>query len=259
MPRGTRRRRLPKVLTEAEAEALVGKVGGGKSATGLRNRAMLYAMLRGGLRVSEVCYLRPADVDLAQGQIRVNDGKGSVDRVVPIDGETRAVLQAWATKREAEGHNGRRAFFCTVRKGSKGTSTITRPTEGRPHPQAPPAGALSPVQLERMVRLAAEAAGIQDVDPETGRHKVTCHTLRHTYATRQLRAGFNIREVQDLLGHSNVATTQVYTHVDPQALREKVQGQKAADPQVAKLAEALAAMPAEARAALLEALQVGGE
>jgi integrase len=110
-----------------------------------------------------------------------------------------------------------------------------------------------------MVRLAAEAAGIQDVDPETGRHKVTCHTLRHTYATRQLRAGFNIREVQDLLGHSNVATTQVYTHVDPQALREKVQGQKAADPQVAKLAEALAAMPAEARAALLEALQVGGE
>ena len=69
-----------------------------------------------------------------------------------------------------------------------------------------------------MVASAARRAGIEG-------KRVSPHVLRHTYATRLLREGFTIREVQELLGHASVATTQIYTHVDPQALKEKVQGQ----------------------------------
>jgi site-specific recombinase XerD len=116
---------------------------------------------------------------------------------------------------------------------------------------------VSPQQIERMVCAAAEKAGIQELDEGTGRHKITPHALRHTFATRHLRAGLNIREVQDLLGHANIATTEVYLHVDPTALRDKVQGRNG---QAEKIAEALLAkLPDDVRAALAEALQVGGE
>ena len=238
MPRASRPKRLPKVLTEAEVEALRGRFRG-KSVTGLRNRAIVEAMLGAGLRVAEACGLMASDVDLTEGSIRVNLGKGGRDRVVPIDGETCGWLRAWAEKRGRLGVNGRRPFFCAVRQGATGSALRTE-------------------QVERMVRNAAEEAGIQEQDPVTRRHKVTPHALRHTYATRMLRLGFDVSEVQALLGHANLGTTSVYLHADPVRLREKVQGQKPADPQVARLAEALAKLPAEARAALLEALQEGG-
>ena len=86
MPRASRGRRLPKVLTEAKVEALRGRLKG-KSATGLRNRAMVESMLGAGLRVGEVVALMPSAVDLTEGMVRVVRGKGGVDRVVPVDGE----------------------------------------------------------------------------------------------------------------------------------------------------------------------------
>ena len=95
-------KRLPVALTPAEVEALLATVRTG-STTGLRNRAMLAVMLGAGLRVSEVVNLRGVDVDLQRGEIRVNLGKGGKDRVVPVNGETVAWLQAWAEKRKALG------------------------------------------------------------------------------------------------------------------------------------------------------------
>jgi site-specific recombinase XerD len=131
--------------------------------------------------------------------------------------------------------DGHRAFFRGVRQGAKGASLGTE-------------------QVERIVRRAGEAAGIQERDPVTGRHKVTPHSLRHTYATRLLRDGFGLAEVQVLLGHARAPTTSVYMHADPVRLREKVQGKRQLE--AAKVAEALLAkLPEEVREALAETLR----
>jgi len=168
-----------------------------RSATGLRNRAMIEAMAGAGLRVSEVVALRPKDIDWTKGTVRVNQGKGNKDRVIPVTAETLAHLQAWAAKREALGYNGLRPFFLGLRTG--GDELTTR-------------------AVQDMVKNLAARAGIEHCTP---------HQLRHTYATGSLADGLTIREVQDLLGHASVATTQIYTHVDPEALRQKIQGGKA--------------------------------
>jgi len=163
-------------LTDEEVERLLAQVNP-KSATGLRNRAMLAAMLGAGLRVSELVALMPSDIDLQRGLIRVNRGKGQKDRVVPVDHETLAWLRAWAEKREKLGLNGRKPFFCGVRTGRTGKTAIRQRGE-----------ALKPRYVQRLVQRLAEAAGIEK--------RVTPHVLRHTYATRLLRRGFDLREVQ---------------------------------------------------------------
>jgi site-specific recombinase XerD len=213
---GRRRgRRLPVALTEDEVEALVATVNT-SCTTGLRNRAMLAAMLGAGLRVSEVCALRGADVDLQKGTVRVNLGKGRKDRVVPVDQQTRAWLQAWAEKRDALGLNGKNAFFAGIRTGPTGK---TRTRDGREVTAVRARGeAIKPRYVQGLVARLAQAAGIAK--------RVTPHVLRHTYATRMLeRPGMTIRDVQTLLGHANLATTQVYTHVNEDELRRKVQGE----------------------------------
>ena len=193
-------KRLPTTLTEAEVEALLAQVNP-RSTTGLRNRAMLAAMLGAGLRVSEIVALMPRNVDLKGGMIRVNNGKGGRDRVVPVDQETAGWLRAWAEKRVALGLDGRRRFFCAVRRTQFGSEP------GKP---------ITVRTVQALVTRLSRAAGIEK--------QVTPHVLRHTYATQLLDGGFTIREVQELLGHSSVSTTMVYIHVNPAALREKIQG-----------------------------------
>ena len=220
-----RPKRLPTVLSQSETEALRGAIRT-RSITGLRNRAMVESMLGAGLRVSEVVALRPTDVDLEEGTVRVNRGKGAKDRVVPIDDDTTAWLQAWAEKRAARGLNSRQRFFCGIRK--LGTPLAIRTVQGS-------------------IKRLANRAGIEK--------NVTPHTLRHTYATSMLRRGLSLRDVQTLLGHASVATTEIYLHVDPEDLREKVQGHRPeADPVVQELAKQLAELPEEARKALAELL-----
>lgn len=99
-----------------------------------------------------------------------------------------------------------------------------------------------------MVDRCAEKVGLD-------RNRASPHVLRHSYATEKLDEGFTLREVQELLGHANVSTTQVYTHVNPKQLREKVQGKPTAeDDEVQRLAQALASLSTEQRAALARAL-----
>lgn len=224
-------KRLPVILTPAEVEALLATVST-RSTTGLRNRAILQVMLGAGLRVSEVANLRGVDVDLVQGEVRVNLGKGGKDRVVPVNGETVGWLQAWAEKRKALGLNGKDPFFVGLREGVTGRGT-REAHEG-----------LTTRYLQLLVgRLAGGAEIAKRVSP---------HTLRHTYATRLLDQGLNIREVQALLGHANLQTTQVYTHVNPEELRRKVQAEDKpqADPQVLAAAQALAGLTPDQRQAL---------
>jgi integrase/recombinase XerD len=206
-------KRLPTTLTAAEADAMRNELPR-RSATGLRNRAMVEAMLGAGLRVSEVVALMPRDIDWQAGTIRINDGKGGRDRVVPVNADTLGWLQAWSSKRAELSFNGRHAFFCGIRTGGKRLTTRA---------------------VHAMISGLAERAGVEK--------NVSPHVLRHTFATQALDAGLTIREVQELLGHSDVSTTMIYTHVNPEALRRKIQGGR--QDQVADLQKQLEELQAQ--------------
>lgn len=218
-----RSKRLPDTLTKEETQALIAQVHT-SSATGLRNRAMLAAMLGAGLRVSEVVGLYPADIDFGEGTLRVNDGKGGRDRVIPVDAETLAHLRAWAEKRKTLGVNGRQPFFCRIRTNAG--AKVLAAGEG-----------ISTRTVQALVTGLGKKAGLEKA--------VHPHLLRHTYATGLLDHGFTIREVQELLGHSDVSTTMIYTHVNPAALKAKVQGQADLAAQIAALREQQAAVTAQ--------------
>ena len=229
----TSSRKLPVFLTQAEEAALLAQVST-KSTTGLRDRAMLQVMLGGGLRVGETVNLYPADIDFAEGTVRVNDGKGGVDRIVPVDGETLAHLRAWSEKRKGLGVNGRQPFFCRIRTNAGAT------------PLAAGEGITTRTVGALVHRLAREAGLEKNVHP---------HVLRHTYACRLLDRGLPITDVQQALGHTNLATTLIYLHANPVGLKQRVQGQPAApDPQVAAAITALAGLSADQRQALVAAL-----
>lgn len=243
--RGTKH--LPVTLTEKETQALLAQVNP-KSTTGLRNRAMLAAMLGAGLRVSEVVHLYPADVDFAEGTLRVNDGKGGKDRVVPVDAETLGWLRSWAERRKTLGVNGRQPFFCRV----KLTSIAYNPHTPEKAPAARKVSTGDPLNtrsVQALVSRLAREAGIEPRRLEGKERKPSPHWLRHTYASRLLARGFTIREVQELLGHSDVSTTQVYLHVTQEELKAKVQGQAAKQDlgaQIAELRKQLATLEAAA-------------
>jgi len=195
---GTMARRLPKVLTDEELAALYAQVNEATT-TGKRDRALLQVMADCGLRVSEALDLRIADLLRENGRIAalmVRHGKGEKQRKVYPNDQLRDKLGLWLDAREKLGvPKGKGFVFCTV-KGGAGSSLGARAVENL------------------VVRLAA-AAGVEDGDPADGKQwrRVTPHTLRHTAATRKLRATGNLRIVQEQLGHASIQTTQVYTHI----------------------------------------------
>lgn len=218
-------RREVKTITPEEAKQLLAQPNPA-CPTGLRNRAMLQLMYRGGLRVSEIENLRPGDIRWKAGKVEVRDGKGGVDRTVPLDPETMNWLRQW----EAERPKGS-TFFTTLKGGQ-----------------------VSQRYIRQMVDRSAEKAGLNPAD-------VSPHVLRHSYATELLDEGFTIREVQTLLGHSNVRTTETYTHVNANGIADKIakRGQQAEvdeeiDAETLRLAKALREVPESARAALIAAL-----
>jgi len=204
-----RPRKLPEVLTEDELTALV-KQANRRSPTGTRNLAMLLCMGRCGLRVGEVVALQTKDV--SDHTLRVWRGKGAKDRTVPLDPQTAQAIDAWLAVRRKRGIR-TRTLFTTITDRAEGEARIgdrqvsATTQAGRP---------VSPVYVRQMVKRYGERAGLEkDVHP---------HTLRHTAATTWLRQGFNLREVQKLLGHSSPATTEVYTHVFDEDLVRKQDG-----------------------------------
>ncbi len=170
------RRRLPTFFRANESDALVA------AAKTERDRLIVQVGLYLGLRCSEITDLRIERIDLAKSQVFVAHGKGDKDRYVPIPERLRPLLQAWIGDR-------REGLLFTSR--SRG-------------------GRLSNRAVQRLFKGIARKAGIAGVEQA---RKVTPHKLRHTYATTLLEKGANIRELQELLGHSSVATTEIYTHV----------------------------------------------
>ena len=174
-------RKIPKVLTATEQEAIVAQPNP-RYLTGHRNRVMLRLMLDTGLRLSEAIHLRWKDIDLNSGKVMVRQGKGAKDRTLWTGEANLAALVEWRDRQAKE---------CT---GSPQNVFATK--EG---------GKLDPRYIQRMVKRYAVKAGIEkDISP---------HTLRHTFATDLYRETTSIRLTQKALGHSNLATTQIYTHI----------------------------------------------
>jgi integrase/recombinase XerD len=178
--------RVPKTLTEAQVEALLAAPDTSE-ALGVRDRTMLELMYASGLRVSELVELRVLNVGLNEGVLRVM-GKGSKERLVPFGEVAREWLQRYLGQCRAEllGPKQTQDLFVTVR-GSKAGSAMTR------------------LMFWTLVKRYALQAGI--------RVPISPHTLRHAFATHLLNHGADLRSVQMLLGHADISTTTIYTHV----------------------------------------------
>lgn len=182
-------RGLPKALTEAQVESLLAAPDTDTS-LGLRDKAMLELMYATGLRVSELVGLQLSNINLNQGVVRVM-GKGQKERLVPIGDEAYESLKSYLSASRPSLLQGQQtdSVFVTTRK-----SGMTR--------QA----------FWYMVRRYADQCGI-------ARNRLSPHTLRHSFATHLLNHGADLRVVQLLLGHSDLSTTQIYTHIAREGLK----------------------------------------
>ena len=179
------------LITSDELDRLM-KGPKGEELTALRDRAILELFFSTGLRVSELCSLNQ-DLDLTRDEFSIR-GKGEKVRVVFLSDEAKRAIAAYLKKRADMGD----ALFVSYGKGNKkGSKDLPR---------------LTPRSVERLVKQYAIKAGIT--------RKVTPHIIRHSFATDLLENGADLRSVQALLGHANIATTQVYTHVTDKHLRE---------------------------------------
>ncbi len=181
--------RVPRTLSEAQVEALLAAPDTG-TALGLRDRAMLELMYASGLRVSELVGLRTVQVSLADGVLRVT-GKGSRERLVPFGEEARAWLERYL--REARG-----AIL-----GGQASAALFVTARG---------GAMTRQMFWKLVRQHALRGGVDA--------PLSPHTLRHAFATHLLNHGADLRAVQLLLGHADIGTTTIYTHVARERLRQ---------------------------------------
>lgn len=181
-------RRLPETLSEAEVARLLEQPSR-ETARGLRDRAILELLYSSGLRASELCGLTLQQVNLEEGTVRVESGKRAKDRLVPVGRAAVAALEAYLRR---------------------GRPELVRKTTGSIFFLSNRGGALSRKTLWYWVsRYAAEALPGRKVKP---------HQLRHSFATHLLQNGADLRAIQEMLGHADVATTEIYTHVD----RERV-------------------------------------
>jgi integrase/recombinase XerD len=181
--------RVPKTLSEAQVEALLAAPDVGQP-LGLRDRAMLELMYASGLRVSELVTLKTVQVALAEGVLRVT-GKGSKERLVPFGEEAHAWLRRYLAEARAAilGAQASDALFVTARGG--------------------------PMTRQMFWQLVKKYARAADVTAP-----LSPHTLRHAFATHLLNHGADLRAVQMLLGHADIGTTTIYTHVARERLRQ---------------------------------------
>jgi integron integrase len=212
LQRASRPVRLPTVLTRTEAGALLGQLTG--------TRWLMASLLYGsGLRLMECLRLRVKDIDLSYCQVLVRDGKGEKDRVTMLPEKLVEPIRAHLTRVRAlhgsdprEGYGEAHLPYALARKypraGREWHWQYVFPSKNRsldPEDRVVRRHHLDASVPQRAVKEAARAAGIAK--------QVSCHTLRHSFVTHLLESGYDIRTVQELLGHSDVSTTMIYTHV----------------------------------------------
>lgn len=179
---------LPDVLTREEAAALL-EAPGSEDKLGCRDRAMLELMYAAGLRVSELIRVRPLDLDVQRGVVRVF-GKGRKERLVPLHGRAVAVLDAYLRQC--------RPLFNPAPGAQGDTLFLNRSGRG-----------LTRQGVWKLIKRYARQIGLKG----GGTRRLSPHTLRHSFATHLLEGGADLRTVQMLLGHSDLAATELYTHV----------------------------------------------
>ena len=182
-------RKLPQVLSHAEVTRLLDSARGA-DAIELRDRALLEVMYGCGLRASEAIGLEIGDVDMRRGFVRPH-GKGSKERIVPLGSQASRAISRYLRQGRPElvGAKVERKLFVNFRGGS-----LTR--QG----------------LYKIIQRHAKEAGLEG--------RMSPHTLRHTFATHLLSGGCDLRSVQEMLGHADVATTQLYTHLSRERIKE---------------------------------------
>jgi len=183
------RGRLPKVLSRDEvAKLLAGPRGSSPAA--VRDRALLETMYACGLRASEAIDLKLSDLDLEAGIVRAR-GKGSKERIVPVGSKAIETLQTYLERVRPRlvGLRDEQRVFVNLRGGG-----------------------LSRQGLYKIVQRHARSAGLEA--------KMSPHTLRHTFATHLLAGGCDLRSLQEMLGHADIGTTQIYTHLSAERLRD---------------------------------------
>jgi site-specific recombinase XerD len=184
-------RSIPKILNEDEQQALL-EAFNTRYESGKKNRAMSLVMLRCGLRVSEVCDLTMPQLDMNARKIVVREGKGGKDRQVWFSERVREALADWLDVRP-EVEPGPPWVFPT----RNGTRTTRQ-------------------SIHRTIKTYAEKAGLEEWE------EVSPHTLRHSFATDLYRETNNIRTVQKALGHADVSTTMIYTHIVDEELENSM-------------------------------------
>jgi integrase/recombinase XerD len=181
-------RRLPQVMGEAEVAALLAAPDPG-TPTGLRDQALLEVLYATGLRVSELVGLTLKQLDLRRGVVRPL-GKGSKERVVPMVAPAVEKLQIYLEEARPRLLRGRESPYVFINHRG---------------------GRLSRQGFWKLLKQYALKAGVKTLSP---------HTLRHSFATHLLSRGANLRVLQMLLGHADLATTQIYTHLDAERLKQ---------------------------------------
>ena len=196
-----RQRPLPKVLSRADMEALIAaaRAQADKSAEGLRLLCMVEMLYASGLRVSELVTLPIAAARNRDGFLLVK-GKGQKERLVPLNKPARAAITQWLTVREEFLPKG-------VRKAHAERFLF------------PSRGAEGHITRRRMGQMLKDLALAANLDPD----KLSPHVLRHAFATHLVEGGADLRSVQTMLGHADIATTQIYTHVAKDRLTQVVQ------------------------------------
>jgi integrase/recombinase XerD len=182
-------RTLPDMLTVAEIDAMLATFDM-TTAKGCRDSAMVEVLYSCGLRVSELISLQVGDLFFGEGYIRIV-GKGDKQRLVPISSIARDKIQLYMEYRTP---------------ASRSEATVFLNNRGKP---------ITRVMVFNIIKQAALLAGIDK--------QISPHTLRHSFATHLLEGGANIRQVQELLGHESILTTEVYTHVSRKHLRGVVE------------------------------------
>lgn len=181
--------KLPHYLNQRELQALFAQADLNKP-LGLRDRTMLEFLYAAGLRVSELVALTPGQVEPRHGYVRTT-GKGSKDRVVPLGSTCLSFYQRYLGEARPQ----------LTRRGDDGRLFLTRAGQGMTRQAF----------WERIKKYALTAGLKRDISP---------HTLRHSFATHLLEGGADLRSVQAMLGHADISTTQIYTHVTGKRLRE---------------------------------------
>jgi integrase/recombinase XerD len=183
--------KLPDVLTENEINNLINSIDLSKP-EGQRNRAMLEVLYSCGLRVSELIGLKYSNVYFDE-QFIIVKGKGDKQRLVPISQKALEDIRNYLIDKN----------HIIVKKGFEDTLFLNRR-----------GAALTRVMIFHIIKEQAKIAGI--------RKKISPHTLRHSFATHLLEGGANLRAIQMMLGHENIITTEIYTHIDREFLRKEI-------------------------------------